>query len=172
LRRPLNYRDHEGHFDDMRLERMLRRIVSRFVDDPASVRNAARLIVGATATAVLAGAVVMRLFDHREYPNMGRALWFTLQTATTVGYGDVTPASAVGRVVGALVMLIAIGFITIVTAAITSTFVEASRRRASEAEESAGTRADNHAGELVAINRRLDQIAETLRVLVDRSHPT
>jgi voltage-gated potassium channel len=118
---------------------------------------------------VVAGAVIMRIFDHREYPNMGRALWFTLQTVTTVGYGDVTPASPVGRVVATLVMLTGLGFITIVTAAITSTFV-ASRQRASKAAESA--EADNHNAELVAINGRLDQIAETLRVLVDRSNPS
>jgi hypothetical protein len=150
----------------MRLERMLRRVVARFVDDPASVRHAAELIVGATVSVVVAGAVIMRVFDHREYPNMGRALWFTVQTVTTVGYGDVTPASPVGRVVGTVVMLTGIGFITIVTAAITSTFV-ASRQRAAQAAQSA--EADDRAGELVAINRRLDEIAETLRVLVDRS---
>src|SRR5579862_1845998 len=137
----------------MRPKRMARRIFDRFVDDPASIRNAAWLIVGATVAAVIAGAAIMRLFDHKEYPNMGRSLWFTLQTVTTVGYGDVTPASSVGRIVGAVVMLIGIGFITIVTAAITSTFVEASRVRASRAAKS--TETDNHTGELDAINGRL-----------------
>ena len=95
----------------MTLLRTPRRIVDRFLNDPASIRNAAFLIIGATAVAVVAGALVMWLFDRAEYPTYGRAIWFTLQSVTTVGYGDVTPAHVVGRVVGGLVMLIAIGFI-------------------------------------------------------------
>jgi voltage-gated potassium channel len=48
---------------------------------------------------------------------------------TTVGYGDATPKNAVGRIVGALVMPESIAFIAIVTAAITSSFVERARRK-------------------------------------------
>jgi voltage-gated potassium channel len=42
---------------------------------------------------------------------------------TTVGYGDHTPVTVSGRLVAALVMLVGIGFLTVITAAITSTFV-------------------------------------------------
>ena len=54
-------------------------------------------------------------------------MWFTLQTVTTVGYGDNTPEHFMGRTVAAVVMITAIGLITVVTAAITSVFVEAAR---------------------------------------------
>jgi voltage-gated potassium channel len=155
----------------MRATQVLRRTIDRFFDNPGSIRTAAWLIVGATLTAVVGGGVAVRLLDHREYPNLGRALWFTLQTVTTVGYGDVTPTRVVGRLVGAVVMLTGIGFITIVTAAITSTFVEASRRRAATAADSAETRPGNGAGDLAAITARLDKIDETLSVLVEQSRP-
>ncbi|MGL6279585.1 MAG: potassium channel family protein, partial [Gaiella sp.] len=55
---------------------------------------------------------------------------YSLQTVTTVGYGDVVPSAGFGRAVGAVVMLFGIGFTAIVTAWITSTFVEAARRHA------------------------------------------
>ena len=47
-----------------------------------------------------------RIFDRHEYPTCGRAVWFTLQTVTTVGYGDVTPTATIGRAVGAVVILV------------------------------------------------------------------
>jgi len=121
----------------MKLPATPRRAIARFLEDPASIRIAAWLIVSATVFAVVVGAVLMRVLDHREYPNIGRAMWFTLQTVTTVGYGDVTPKRVVGRIVASVVMVTGIGFITIVTALVTSVFVEAARRRPARREDSA-----------------------------------
>ena len=56
---------------------------------------------------------------------------------TTVGYGDITPTTGVGRVIAGIVMITAIGFIAIVTAAVTSTFVEAAQRRRGTADRAA-----------------------------------
>jgi voltage-gated potassium channel len=50
-------------------------------------------------------------------------MWWALQTVTTVGYGDVTPKHASGRLVGVIVMLEGISFLAIITAVITSSFV-------------------------------------------------
>jgi voltage-gated potassium channel len=126
----------------------------------------------ATVTAVVAGGVLVRLLDHRKYPNLGRALWFTLQTVTSVGYGDVTPTRAVGRLVGAGVMVIGVGFITIVTAAVTSVFVEASRQRSLKTDDHADSRleADSDA-DLAIVNAPLDQIEATLALLVEQTRP-
>jgi voltage-gated potassium channel len=156
----------------VRISRRLQRTIDKFREDPASVRNAAWLIITATVVAVLAGALVVWLFAHGEYPNYGRALWFTLQTVTTVGYGDVTPTSPVGRIVGGVVMLIAIGFITIVTAAITSTFVEAARRRADEATDAAEAEtAGQIQAAITSMGARLDAIEATLETIVEQTRP-
>lgn len=149
----------------MRPERVFHYAVDRFRQDPVSVRLATWLIIVATVLAVVAGGVVVRLFDHAEYPSMGRALWFTLQTVTTVGYGDVTPTSVVGRFVSGIVMLTAIAFITIVTASITSTFVEAARRRAARTEEAEVESTDRTADALEEIRERVGRIEEALRLL-------
>ena len=150
----------------MKLRQRLHNNLDRFLENPASVRNAAWLMISATVAAVVVGALVMWLFDREEFPNLFLALWFTLQTVTTVGYGDVTPESVVGRVVGAVVMLTAIAFITIITAAITSTFVEAARRKGDTATETVDTAAaDDTRDQLARITAQLDQMERTLEEL-------
>lgn len=136
--------------------------IKGFVEDPGSPRRAAWLIVVATVLAVVLGGLVMWIFDHSEYPTLGRAFWFTLQTVTTVGYGDATPSSPLGRVVASLVMLIAIGFITIITAAVTSTFVEAARRKGVDDEEQDASRLERMETALGSIEARLERIEAQL----------
>jgi hypothetical protein len=48
----------------------------------------------------LVGAIVIRIADAHNFPSLGLAVWWALQTVTTVGYGDVVPSTSAGRVVG------------------------------------------------------------------------
>ena len=97
--------------------------------DSLTARRAAGIIAAFTVVITVAGGVLERVLDHREYPTIGRGLWFALQTVTTVGYGDVTPRDSVGRFIAAVVMLSGIGFLAVITAAVTASLVESSRRR-------------------------------------------
>ncbi len=106
----------------------LTRAFVRFQKNPSSVRYAAAAIISTTAILVVVGAVLMRLFAPEQYKSFGEALWFTLQTVTTVGYGDNTPTSVVGRVVASVVMLVSIGLISVITAAVTSMFIRSVSR--------------------------------------------
>jgi voltage-gated potassium channel len=119
----------------MRLGRAVRRAQDRFAEDPASVKNAALLMIAITVGIVFVGGLVVWAFDRQDFPDLGGALWYTLQTVTTVGYGDKVPTSGLGRVVGATVMVVAVALIAILTASITSTFVEAAQRRRRAADE-------------------------------------
>ena len=56
-------------------------------------------------------------------------MWWSLQTITTVGYGDHVPEDTVGQIVAGLVMVTGIGFISVVTASISAAFVESARKR-------------------------------------------
>ena len=60
--------------------------------------------------------------------SLADSLWWTIVTITTVGYGDLSPASLGGRLVGVLLMLFGIGFLGILTATLASTFVEERRQ--------------------------------------------
>ena len=130
--------------------------MNRFLREPISVRNAASVIVTATFIIVVGGGIAIRAIDHREYSSIWEGMWWSLQTVTTVGYGDVTPKDAAGKIVGAVVMLEGIAFLAIVTAAITSTFVTRAQR-----EQNAGEPADDTAAE-APDDPQLEQIAARL----------
>ena len=108
--------------------------MTSFLSAPLSVRSAVAVIVSATAVVVVLAGVAMRFLDHSEYSNVWVGMWWALQTVTTVGYGDVTPRHVSGRIVGAVVLLYGIGFLTITIAAITSTFVARAERERHEQE--------------------------------------
>jgi len=96
---------------------------------PLTARRAARIIASVTVSITIISGVLMHFTDEKTYPTIGDGLWWAIETVTTVGYGDLVPTSTVGRLVAALVMVVGIGFLTVVTAAITSAFIESARHR-------------------------------------------
>ena len=102
---------------------ILERRVAKFLREPPTVRGATAVIVTATFAVTIGAGLLMTLIDNNEFPSVGVGLWWAVQTVTTVGYGDVTPRNATGRLLGAFVMLEGTAFIAIVTAVITSSFV-------------------------------------------------
>lgn len=142
--------------------------MTRFLREPVSVRNAANTMVTATALVVVGSGVLMWLLDHNEYPNIGRGMWWAIQTVTTVGYGDVTPAHTAGRIVAAVVMLWGVAFLAILFATITSTFVARAERERDE-RHSAEERSEQEQNEarFDDLAARLDRIEATLARLAD-----
>ena len=146
------------------------RRMTKFLREPPSIRTAASVIVTATALVVVGAGSLIRVLDHHEYSSVWVGMWWALQTVTTVGYGDVTPREAIGRVVAAFVMLEGIAFLAIITAAITSTFVaraEAERAAAEDAVEAA--QEDRIERSLGDVAERLDRLEATLSELAKAS---
>lgn len=111
------------------------------------------IIIWAMTLTVVLGGVTVWLFDRDDFPNLGRALWWALQTVTTVGYGDVVPSTPVGRLIGAAIMVASIAFVSIFTAMVTSTLVErAGKQRPDEMEQ-----------RLAAIEASLRELHEKVR---------
>lgn len=77
----------------------------------------------------LAGGVAAWLIDRREFDGLEDALWWAVQTVTTVGYGDVVPENLGGRLIGGALMLQGIALVTVITAAVTATLIEQARQR-------------------------------------------
>jgi voltage-gated potassium channel len=133
--------------------------MDRFSADPASVKNAVYVMIVITVGIVFVGGVIVWVFDRRDFPDLGGALWYTLQTVTTVGYGDAVPTTEVGRLVGASVMIVGVALIAILTASITSVFVEAAQRR-----QRAGRDAQEH-DSVDTLHQRLDEVIARLTAI-------
>ena len=118
-----------------------------------TARRAAAIIAGFTFLITVGGGILERVLDSTDYPNVGRGLWFALQTVTTVGYGDVTPKHPEGRIVAAVLMLAAIGFLAVVTASVTASLVENSRLRFAASSDAA---VDRRLGEIDARLARIE----------------
>lgn len=82
--------------------------------------------VGAAIVIVVATAIagIVERGTEGGIENWGTVIWWALATITTVGYGDVVPVSSMGRILGALLMLIGIGVFGVLTANVAAWFVE------------------------------------------------
>lgn len=114
--------------------------------------------VGAMAIAIIGmGAMAVFLLERGVNPSMtsvGDALWWAVVTATTVGYGDVSPVTVEGRVIAVALMVTGIGVIGAFTASVASFFLEH----------------DRHAEE-PAVEERLASIETKLDALLAQQRP-
>ena len=83
-----------------------------------------------------------------DITGIGDALWWAIETVTTVGYGDVVPESMGGRIVAAVLMLVGISVFGWLTATLASLFVE---------NDEASVDADMH--------RKLDEMSKRLAAI-------
>ena len=119
------------------------------------------MISVATVILTVAGGVAIRLVDNDNFSSLGEGLWWAVQTLTTVGYGDVVPDDTTGRLIGTLVMLVGIAFLTVLTAAVTATLIDQMRQRRQASSEQGDDDADR-ASSLREINARLEAIEALL----------
>ncbi len=113
----------------------------------------------------------MTLVDKEDFPSFGVGAWWAVVTLATVGYGDVVPTTAWGRVVGSGVILFGITFLSFLTATVTSLFVSNDQERKSA--EEAATRAASDAEtrtlllrldeRLAAIEAKVGEVANSAR---------
>jgi voltage-gated potassium channel len=79
--------------------------------------------------------VLERLVDPHSFPTVWLGMWWALETVTTVGYGDVVPATVAGKIIGSFLLLGGLAFLTVIIAMITGGFVARYQHQAFEAGE-------------------------------------
>lgn len=103
----------------------------------SKIVNARSVTLGLASTFLLmsfATAIVIRLVDHHDFPSLGLAVWWSLQTVTTVGYGDIVPTTTIGRVVGGAELVLSISFVAFLTAGVTSATIHRQEARTKAAD--------------------------------------
>ena len=117
----------------VRLFRLLK--INRYTTALGSIgkvlrRKASQLIssVFVVLLLMLVSAVLMYHIENAAQPdkfaNALDALWWAVATFTTVGYGDLYPITAAGRLLSAVIALLGIGLVAVPTGIISSGFIE------------------------------------------------
>jgi voltage-gated potassium channel Kch len=138
-------------------ETRIERRFERYLALAATPRGAAIVIAVVTTSITVVAGLLMTVVDGKNFPSLGGGLWWGVQTVTTVGYGDHVPSTLARKIVAALVMLLGIGFITVITASITSAFVEQSRQKQRAGRDSVAT-----AEQLQMTEQRIDARLERI----------
>jgi voltage-gated potassium channel len=87
---------------------------------------------------ILFSACLMFLLEGQAQPeafgSVAAAVWWAVVTLTTVGYGDITPVTSLGKVLGAVIMLLGVGTVALPAAMLAGRFSEEIQSRRNQLE--------------------------------------
>ncbi|MBI1210907.1 MAG: cyclic nucleotide-binding domain-containing protein [Alphaproteobacteria bacterium] len=79
-------------------------------------------------TAIFSGAI-MHTIEPQTFESIPAAMWWALETLTTVGYGDVVPVTPPGKMFGAVIMICGLGLFALPIGIVATAFVNEIHRR-------------------------------------------
>lgn len=104
----------------------LARVISNERAPIASVLIVFAILLMSAAT----GAhIVERDGQPQQFGTLPNAMWWAVVTLTTTGYGDVVPLTAMGRIIGSLLMISGIAVLALMTGVLATGFAQEERRR-------------------------------------------
>jgi len=116
-------------------------------------------LAGSIAILAIVIGFVSTLVDRKDFPTFGTGIWWAIVTLGTIGYGDVVPHTAWGRVLGGIVIVFGVTFVSVLFATVTSYLISTDEDRDRETHELLRT-----------IASRLDTIEAELATIKDASH--
>ena len=98
--------------------------IKNFINLIERVFNSRRLrtILGVLIICIISFGYVFYLAEP-QIKSFGDGVWWALVTITTVGYGDITPLTTLGKLVAGTLMFVGLGLIATVTAIVSAKFV-------------------------------------------------
>ena len=136
----------------------------------ANPRGNALLTAAFICGSLVAVGAVAVLEAERGQGNIadaGDALWWAITTITTVGYGDHTPVTPLGRAIGVVLMLVGVGAFGLLAGLLASVLVEVEEERQHEREAPGTAARDREAVERAArVEAQLTALQAELHTVV------
>ena len=96
-------------------------------------------MLGITISIIFIGAFAVLLLEagtpNAQITNFSDAVWWSISTVTTVGYGDIVPNGIAGRIMGMVLMVIGIGVMAAFISQVSATLVESRMKRNTEKDD-------------------------------------
>ncbi len=76
---------------------------------------------------IIASSIIITVVEEGENPHIKSifdAIWWSIVTFTTVGYGDIVPTTTIGRIVASFLMILGITGIALLTGIVSSAFTD------------------------------------------------
>ncbi len=116
--------------------------------------------------------VFERHANSRQFENLGDALWWSIVTIATVGYGDKVPVTAAGRIVGSITIISGLILISLFTATISSVFVARKIKESQGLQDIDFTNHtlvcgwNSHVEEILRIFNRFSALSEMMKIVL------
>jgi voltage-gated potassium channel Kch len=89
-------------------------------------------VSGLVAAISTSGALALRMLEPETVGSFSEAMWWSIVTMSTVGYGDISPATPAGRGVAMSMIIVGIAIFGYAVSVLTSVIVEPAEEESEE----------------------------------------
>lgn len=114
----------------------------------SSLRKISIFLFTVLMLAIILGSI-MYLVERREngFSNIPESIYWAIVTITTVGYGDISPVTPMGKLVASLVMLIGYAIIAVPTGILTHDLLSSARKKNEQPQSCPNCSREGHDGD-------------------------
>ncbi len=136
------------------------------------VFKTSQAVVASAVLLIWVGGVASYNAEHAtpgaQITSFGDALWYSLVTVTTVGYGDYAPITVQGRIISAALMIVGISLLGVVTASVAAWFVRLTSVDKDKKDKASIAKNER---EIKKLHGKVDELQAKIDVLVERTRP-
>lgn len=104
------------------------RAINTLIKVIRSVRTEVAVTLFASIVVVVFAGILMYYAEHETQPevftNMSQSIWWAVATLTTIGYGDIYPVTALGKIIASSLAFVGIGLVAIPAGLISAAYVD------------------------------------------------
>ena len=110
-----------------------------------SLKNSKRKVIVFMSTVAVVVTILgsmVYIFEHGHdsgFTNIPQSIYWAIVTVTTVGYGDITPVTAIGKTIASFIMLIGYAIIAVPTGIISAEMAKESEKNNSKDSKASGS---------------------------------